>query len=481
MATIQPFSDEVIQKLVALDMQKEKVKLRALSAQKQATDVKISLYGNLKSFIDNFQKSLNGLGDAFNTLTYQASMANAGIANVSLASNGLLPGNHSLIVNQLAQGQTSVSSIFTSPEIDSGASPETLTFNGSGSTTFSINVTAGESLQDIAKDINNHHDNFGITASVITSYASDNVTPQYSLSISSNKTGADAAFTMTGDTGSLINLTQTVGAQNALYSLDGYNEVSTSNSTTGVIDGLTINLLTTGSTSINVTEDKTNQIAAVNTAITNMIAAYNQMIGFMDGAQSDTGRMDPNDNTKWLSGTSDPVVPYIKSLMDGFIKQSYAGAGTFTSLFEIGIDTAKYQKGTNPNTDKDYNITGLIQIDPNVLSTGMTTLTNNLTNNFDAVRKFFTDPTNGLIAKMNTSIHNTIMEEDSNGAIWRVNDAATLLDSKLDDDIHAENARLSETQKYIQDKYANLNAIISKFSSISQALTNTFAMQDSSK
>ncbi|QOY93565.1 flagellar filament capping protein FliD [Massilia sp. UMI-21] len=149
-----------------------------------------------------------------------------------------------------------------------------------------VTLDAGDqSLQGIRDAINKA--NIGVTATIL----SDGGDNPYHLVLTSNKTGekssmkisvdgvdgqpADPAIAalLGHDPGGVQGLTQTSAAQDTLLNMNGIDIRSSSASVTDAVQGVTLDLTGTGSTTLNVTRDT----AAVSTAVNNFVKAYNEL------------------------------------------------------------------------------------------------------------------------------------------------------------------------------------------------------------
>ncbi len=133
---------------------------------------------------------------------------------------------------------------------------------GDGTSTSTVNVAAGSTLSDVANQINSS--GLNVTASVVTDSSGAH------LSLASSNSGT---VNVTGDPA--FSLTRASGGADASLSVDGIPVTSASNTVSGVVSGLTLNLLGTTTSASNPTSSPaTLSVAADTSTITNAISQF---------------------------------------------------------------------------------------------------------------------------------------------------------------------------------------------------------------
>ena len=133
-----------------------------------------------------------------------------------------------------------------------------------GETTEDITITSDTSLSDLKQQINNQDS--GVVASIV------NDGTNYKLVISSRETGTTNGFTVNNSltsSGTAIAFAAgqnaTTGnaqdAKNALFTVNGINIDSASNTVTEAVPGVTLSLLKAGDMSVKVAKDYSTQSA----------------------------------------------------------------------------------------------------------------------------------------------------------------------------------------------------------------------------
>jgi flagellar hook-associated protein 2 len=255
-----------------------------LSRQQARVDAQVSALGQLRGALSTLQSTLTPLRtvEAFQT---RAATSSDRTVFEATATSTAAPGTYSIEVDRLASAQRLASAAFAG---GSGSTVGTGTLTLSlGATSFQISVIEGnQSLAAIRDAINSAADNPGIQASIIT--AADGAR----LILASRQTGAANTMRITTsggdgglnalvyDPGNVTNLTELSAAQDARVLIEGFEVTSSTNSISGAIEGVTLNLLAADSGSVKtltVSNDTTQAlekirkfVADFNTAATTM-------------------------------------------------------------------------------------------------------------------------------------------------------------------------------------------------------------------
>jgi len=322
--------------------------------------------------LDNDMQSLNNLTGPLSARTVSSS--DSTIVTASAAS-GAAVGNHTVVVGNLATTASWVSSTVTSATTPLAAGSFTIT-GANGTTTISTG-TGSSTLTDVANTINS--DNLGVTANVITDANGAR------LAIVSNTSGSAANFTVTAGTGGL-GFTQAVNGVNASVTVDGITLSSASNTVTGALPGVTLNLLN-AAPGTNVSLTVAPDTSQASTAINQFVTDYNKAIGDVNTQFTDTG-----------SGegvlADDPVVRSLQSTLQEALDYTYtpaSGTTTVPTLTAMGI-----------SVNKD----GTLSVDSG-------TLTSTLQNNFNDVQNYFQGSAlNGFANSMDQQLTSFISPAD---------------------------------------------------------------------
>ena len=309
--------------------------------------------------LTQLQTSANTLDNdvqALNNLTGPLSASLVSSSNSSLVTGSAAPGssvgNDVVVVNSLATTASWSSNALASATTN--LPPETFVItNASGQTTSVTTGNGVNDLIDLAKAINGQ--GFGVTATVINDANGSR------LAITSNTSGSASNFTVTSSDPS-FSLTQAVAGKNASLTVNGISIASASNTVTGVIPGLTLNLLG-ASPGTEVSLSVTHDTSQASTAINKFVTDYNTLIGQLNTQFTDTG-----------SG-------------EGVLASDSSVRNLQSELLQALSYTAT--PGTGTTTVPNLSSLGLTVNSDGTLAVNSATLTNSLQNNFNDVQNFF--------------------------------------------------------------------------------------------
>ena len=406
---------------------------------RQATQASATLTGlaSLQSGLSSLQSALTALTQTGTFSSFNATLADATIGTTSTMSNAQA-GSYTLDVTQLATAQKRSSTAYTqSAAIGSG----TLSI-GVGANSFNLSVSATDTLSNIAANINSASGNPGVTATVV------NGASGAQLLLSSSKTGVANGFTISAGSASSAGLGTLAGqlgtagsneAQDAKLSLDGIAITSASNSVSGAIDGVTINLAKVGGTQLTVSQD--NSVAT--TAVQNFVTAYNSYVGTV-------GTLSSYDATSGTAGVllGDSTLTSVQRQISAVLGSRVAG-NSIGSLAALGITRQA---------------DGALALDNNRLATA-------LSSNPGAVRDLFTGP-KGYATQLNNAL--TTFTSRSGVLATRqqsLNDSLT----KLNTQQTKLNARMAGYQAQLLKQYTALDTMMSQLNNTSSYLTSALA------
>ena len=412
----------------------------ARAASKVTTQ--ISATSALLGALSTFQGTLNGLKTttAFSARTTASSDPTIVTAS---ATTTAAPGRYDVEVVSLASAQQISSGAFV-------AGADSVVGNGSltvslGAASFSVNVDGtNNTLAGIRNAINSATDNPGVTATII------NAADGAHLVLTSIKSGAGSAIQV-AQTGTLSQLEYSTTnqanyrelrpAQDASVIVAGYPATSATNVIEGVIEGVSINLVSAepGTTvGIDVLFDKTAAKEKVNA----FVNAYNTLRGMLtrlggyDAASKTAGPM-----------LGDPLLSGIDAEIRRTLSTPVEGAGeTVQTLASIGIATQK---------------DGTLKVDATKLESALNT-------NFDAVSRLFGTAETGVAAKLATQIEARLA--DGAGIDLR-NESLQRQQRDLAKKTADIDTRMQILQKTYLKQFTTLDTLLSTLSSTSAFLT----------
>ncbi|WP_097460530.1 flagellar filament capping protein FliD [Mangrovitalea sediminis] len=333
-------TSSLLDKLVTAESDPE---TKRLTAKQDDINSKISEFGKIQSDITDLRLPARVLSQPDALLSYKATSSNSAVSGTVDNSATVQPGQYTISVTSLAQAQSLATGTFADSNT-TAVGTGTLTIKV-GSTTKSITVnSSNNTLSGIANSINSS--NLGISASVV------NTGSGYRLVMSAQQTGTANAISISvqdsdGNNtdssglsqlaydGTTNNLTQTVAAQDATFSINGINVTRSSNQVSDAIPGVTLNLstLTNGSPATLTIAQDTSTAASY---VQNFVDAYNKLQSLV---ATDT-KYDPSTKSAGMflgDSTVNGVMSQIRQQLSSLLPSS-AGAA-ISSLAEVGIST----------------------------------------------------------------------------------------------------------------------------------------------
>jgi|SRR5579863_6865825 len=412
--------------------------------QNQQTD-----YATQAGLLSGYNNNLTSLATAVSALAdvngplaaLTASSSQPGILTATVQTTAV-PATHQIVVSGLA----TIGTVYTDPLTDGNTSFLTggntsgdlqLQIGGSGGTTHDIPITQGsnDTLNTLASYINAQ--NWGVTASVVTDSSGAR------LALYSQTSGLPGALAITSNTNTSLNFNTPPGAGvNAALTVDGVPYSSPSNTVTGAIAGVTLNLASADSgTPVQLTIGTDPN--ATTTAVNNFVAAYNAVIGNLNAQFT----VDPTTNTEGPLGGDADLRSLQASLLND-VNFSVSGSSGLVNLASLGI---------NLNND------GTLTVDSTQLNTALTAnpgafqnffQNSSLTgfaNNFNSDLTNLTDPTTGIL--------NLDIAENSSQQSALANQISNLQD------------QLTSQQAALTTQYAQVNATLEAYPLLLQEIT----------
>jgi flagellar hook-associated protein 2 len=401
--------------------------------------------------LTQLQASANNLDtdvQALNNLNGPLSASLVSSSNSSLVTGSAAPGssvgNDIIVVNSLATTASWSSDALATATTN--LPPETFVItNASGQTTSITTGNGVNDLIDLAKAINGQ--GFGVTASVINDANGSR------LAITSNTSGSASNFTVTSSDPS-FSLTQAVAGKNASLTVNGISIASASNTVTGVIPGLTLNLLG-ASPGTEVSLSVTHDTAQASTVINKFVTDYNTLIGQVNSQFADSGA-----GQGVLS--SDSSVRNLQSeLLQALSYTATPGTGTTTTVANLS------SLGLTVNKD-------------GTLAVNSATLTNSLQNNFSDVQNFFQGSAlNGFANSLDHQL--TSFTSPSDGAFTVDLKSISTEYSALQDDINNfETNIIAPLRTRLQASFSKAEIALQQLPNLIKNLNTELGINDSS-
>src|SRR5579862_471675 len=265
--------------------------------------------------------AIQSLGSANGGAGLSASVGDPTIATATVDSTAAITaGSYQITVTSPGSSTTTLSSA-TLPTV---ADPTTTSISTSGSFTLSVNGTnttitpAANTLNALAQAINSS--NAGVSATIINIGGPS--APDYRLSLQSTSLGATSIQLSDGTTPNLLTTLQT--GTPAQYQVNGQpsTPISSNTSTVTIAPGVTVSLLSAGTTTVTVGQDP----SAAENALSSLVSAYN--------AAATELATNHGNNGGALTGQS--VVLSLQRSLQNLIHFT-GGAGNVTGLADLGI------------------------------------------------------------------------------------------------------------------------------------------------
>ncbi|MGF6091333.1 flagellar filament capping protein FliD [Pseudomonas sp. 18173] len=440
-----------------------------IDTQTKTNTLKISGVGSLKSALTAFQTALTNLGSktapAF--AGYTATSGTPAILGAT-SDNTAVAGTYSVVVNNLATGSKVASAAFAggaASAIPSG----TLKISQNG-TDYNVTIPANATLQSTRDAINSAQASNGISANIVT-----DSTGASRLVISSSKTGAGSDLVVSGIAGLAIDGTQPMGANpsasssgavngiamDASLTIDGLAVTSKSNTVTGAVSGLTLNLasVSPGTPPAAATITVANNTAGLQTSIQSFVDSYNTLMNTINSLSKATADADGK-LTVQAAFTGDSMSRTLISDIRGVLTAPGAG-GPLAVLSQLGVLTNE-KTGNLAFDSTEFNKTMAIN--------GMSGQVQQLFNG--------TNATNGLLARMGTAIKPYVQ---TGGLLDQRNTSLQSLSKNLSNQQSALDLRVANMTKTLTAKYNAMDLLVGQMKATATNITSFFTSLNAQK
>lgn len=308
----------------------------------QGQDTTLATQNGLLTGINNnliaLQTAVAALADPVGALTAQSATSSQPLVLTAAADSTAISGTHQIVVNSLATAGT----LYTDPIASGGdtsflAAGQTsgdlqLQVGGAGGSVDNLPITQGsnDTLNTLASYINTQSaaNNWGVTASVVSD------TTGSRLALQSQNSGTAGALAITGNSNTTLTFDTPVGGTNASLTIDGVPFSSATNTVTGAIQGVTLDLVSQSPgnpVELTVGPD-TGQITD---AVNNFISAYNTVVS-TDNTQY---VVDPTGTTPAPPLESDLALRSVQASVLNDAAYAIGGNDGLVNLESLGINT----------------------------------------------------------------------------------------------------------------------------------------------
>lgn len=424
----------------------ENVKLTAIDKQRIAAKDRITAYGSVQNALSSLNTAMLALGDPAGFGTVKTTVSGSDFT--ASADPNTVTGDFTVSVSSLAKSQVLTSAGQASkstPIMDASGTPGSINFTIAGKvTTVDLSSTDG-SLASIMSAINSNSA-LGVRASIVN----DGTATPYHLMLTPSNTGTAAAITDITTTGnnalqSVIGygaggagLTQSQPATDAKLKFNGVDITSASNTVTGVMSGLTLNLASNSGQDqkLSIARDD----ATTTKKINDFVTAYNSVISQV---KQQTAYDQASQTKSPLTG--DSVILTIQRRINGMIQ--IQGSGAIPTLSSMGI------KSNPPD--------GSLSVDSAKLATA-------LANNNSEVKSLF-QGTNGIVAyakRLDADLNG------SSGAITAAKKSTQTQIRNLTNDYNTMSDRIDASMNVYRNQFTALDALVAQMNGTTSYLTN---------
>ena len=441
---------EIVGALVSAEKAPKEAQLARLE---KASTTKFSALGSLKGALSEFQTAMKDLNSQALFEKRTATSSNGSAVSAS-AEKTALSGTYQLAVKQLATSSrvatASVSNTSAEPYAASVDGQLTVKLGAGDSAGVLVDIKAGDTLEQIRDTLNTALKDKGISANIVNNPADG--TSRLVLNAKDTGAGKDIVITAAAGLedlavdGAVKGVGDSAGylgdpAQSAVFTIDGLEQTSSTNSLKDVIPGVTFNLLTETDKPLTLTvgQDK----AGVTANIKKFVDAYNKLI-------KTTSELT---NVTQVGEGKAPVVgglvgdATVRTLLSGVRNElvNPAGQEGIRVLADLGITTQK---------------DGTLKIDDTKLGTA-------ITDNFDAVGSFFTGDS-GLMSRVDKRINGYIQ---TGGVLEQRMKGLTGTLADIDKQKETLTRRVSQMQTRLFAQFNAMDALVGNLNATSNRLT----------
>ncbi|WP_311886190.1 MULTISPECIES: flagellar filament capping protein FliD [unclassified Pseudomonas] len=427
--------------------------------------LKISGVGTLKSALAAYQKAMTDLSSKTNPAFAGYTATSATPATLTATSdNTAVSGTYSVVVNNLATGSKVASASFAggaASAIPSG----TLKISQNG-TDYNVDIPANATLQTTRDAINKAQGVNGISANIVTDSSGAS-----RLVISSNKTGAGSDLTVSGIAGleidgtKVMSATPTAGdsgsvgdiAKDAKLTIDGLTVTSKSNTVSGAISGLTMNLVEASPTAVKVSVDTNTK--GLQASVQQFVDAFNTLKTTIDSLSKATPDEDGK-LTVQAAFTGDSLPRTL--IADIRAQLTTSSPGELGVLSQIGV-----------MTDRD---TGKLTLDATAFNKAMSQpgMTGQVQQLFTG-----TDDKNGLLARMTKAVDPYLKASaDGKTTTGLLDQRMTILNNNtrsLTSQQLALDLRVANLTKTLTAKYNAMDLLVGQMKATASNITSFFS------
>lgn len=428
----------IVTQLVAL----ERRPIELLQTQKTQLSTKLSSFGLLQSYAGNLQSAAGQLGSADFWAKTKTSSSDASAVAVTAQPTAAAAG-YTIDVISLAAAQ-SLSSAAGAITDASNMGGGTLTFTV-GAAAVPVTIVDGSSLSAVRDQVN------AASAGVIASIIQDSAGPRLVFTAAKTGTANAVSVAVTDATGQLANLsypggmTQDRPAANAAVRINGLLINPASNTLTDVVDGLTLTLSKTTTSSVQVSVG--NDTTAQRKGITDFVSAYNEINRYLT---TQTRYDEASKVAGALQG--DRTAVSLQGRLRNLLQQASPASAVYGRLSDLGLEVQR--DGSIKVNDSKLDAA---LANPGEVALAFSTLDTGFGKRFKALTDGVLN-TDGLLTSRTASLRDSIARNDKNQQ--RLEDRVARVQARITQQYSALDAslnRLTGLGNYVQQQITNWN------------------------
>jgi len=337
--------ESIVSKLVSI----EKQPIVDLQSRTDTIKTQISAYGKIQSAFSAMRDAAAKLTNPTTWAALTATSSDTTMATVT-AGSGSGAGSYALKVTQLAAAQSLASTAMSNTaavgagtltiELGQWNTDQTSFTSKDGKSPISITVGASDTMSTIRDKINSS--GAGVLASIVTDTTGSRLVIRsadtgqangFRISAAdadgNNTDGAGLSAFAFDPTAGTNGMTQKVPAQNAALEINGLSISSASNTVENAVDGLSINVLKKGDSTVTVGQDKD----SVKKSINEFVTAYNSLMNML---RDNTKYDDANKTAGTLQGDSTAV--NLQAQLRNITAGGSTLGGAYARLSDLGLN-----------------------------------------------------------------------------------------------------------------------------------------------
>src|SRR5581483_10244367 len=421
----------------------ERAPERLWQQQQSTLSRQAAALNSINSSLNVLQDKVNVLKDLSGAITSKNAACSQPAILTGSAQTSAVSGTHSIVVKHLA----TTSSYYSDPAIDGNAAltPGTISIQVGRGPRVDIPVDSNHDTTTLTRlvDYINEQD-FGVTASILNDSSGARV------ALVSKTSGNSGNITITGNT-TTLSFQQSSAGTDASFTIDGIPLTSTTNTVTGALPGVTLNLLSESASPVQLTVGP--DVNAAKQAVSDFVSAYNAVV---KGINSQFACDATSGQAGVLAG--DSSLRALQSSMLSDVTYAITGNNGMVNLASMGVDMA------NDGT----------------LSVNDAELTDSITSHFSDFQNFFQSAGQDGFAN-NFGADLTALTDTTQGVLNIELAQNTSTQKMLTEQISDFEDRLAVRQQQLIRQYSRVDAMLRQFPMIMNELNSQLNTLDQFK